>query len=306
MNFCPNCGTKLIENAKFCSNCGLDLNNIIAKQQSSIETQPVENSNNETTANATSPRNADKQRSRDSAEHLSSKELKSGDDNVDNPDAVRKTLEEKYSAQLTYPKDEQICAVDGNKIGFLSGHILLADGYYVCQKHFKNVYLDWPNKNDTKPDLISFLEKLNDPNHEREYLPDEQKRQEKRRAEAAIAREQLHQQAEANRQKKSAMPDKKRTYHSGISCPRCHSTSIQLIAENTNIKKTKKTSSINLNPAHPLTVFNHNEKKVKKHSGAKIAAGIMTGGTSLLVTGTHSNKSREFHCQDCGKTWSQK
>lgn len=97
-----------------------------------------------------------------------------------------------------------------------------------------------------------------------------------------------------------------KTYHSGLHCPRCKSTNVQLIDTDANVKKVKKSTSINLNPLHPLTVVNHHEKVVKKHSKGKVIAGVMTGGASLLVTGTHDNKSREFHCQYCGNVWKQK
>lgn len=50
-------------------------------------------------------------------------------------------------------------------------------------------------------------------------------------------------------------------------CPKCNSTNLQYLGED-NIggreAKTKTTTSLNLNPLKPLTVFNHKEKVVKK------------------------------------------
>lgn len=99
---------------------------------------------------------------------------------------------------------------------------------------------------------------------------------------------------------------KKRSLGKTINCPRCKSANVQLIATDTNIKRTKKSTSININPLKPLTVFNHKEKKKKKRSKGKMAAAVLTGGGSLLFTGTEDNKGREFHCQDCGRTWKSK
>ncbi|HLR70669.1 MAG TPA: hypothetical protein VK085_04475 [Pseudogracilibacillus sp.] len=91
-----------------------------------------------------------------------------------------------------------------------------------------------------------------------------------------------------------------------IKCPKCKSAHIELIGTDANVKKTKRSSSLNINPLKPLTVYNHKEKKVKKKSAGKLAAGFLTGGASLMVTGTKSNKGREFLCLDCGKTFKHK
>ena len=91
-----------------------------------------------------------------------------------------------------------------------------------------------------------------------------------------------------------------------LKCPRCKSSKVQLIDNEANIKKTKKSSSLNLNPLKPFTVFNHKEKKVKKKSKGKIAMAIMTGGTSTMVTGLADNKSKEFYCTECGKIFKSK
>lgn len=92
-----------------------------------------------------------------------------------------------------------------------------------------------------------------------------------------------------------------------IKCRNCKSTHVQLIADDANIKKTTTSTSLNLNPLKPFTVFNHKEKKKKKRSKGKVAAAILTGGTSLLVTGgTKDNRGREFNCLECGSVFKRK
>ena len=91
-----------------------------------------------------------------------------------------------------------------------------------------------------------------------------------------------------------------------LKCPSCKSSHIQLLDIEANIKKTKKSTSLNLNPLKPFTIFNHKEKKVKKNSSGKVAFGIATAGASVLFTGTKSNKSKEFHCLNCGKVFKRK
>ncbi|MDN6899653.1 hypothetical protein [Oenococcus sicerae] len=73
-------------------------------------------------------------------------------------------------------------------------------------------------------------------------------------------------------------------------CPVCGSANIQLISDQANVKKIKQTTSLNLNPLHPLTVFKHHEKIIKKHN----------------VLGIKDNKNREYHCQQCGHVWKSK
>ncbi|MCI1921758.1 MAG: hypothetical protein LKJ22_07500 [Liquorilactobacillus nagelii] len=90
-------------------------------------------------------------------------------------------------------------------------------------------------------------------------------------------------------------------------CPHCKSANIQLLEDNANIKKIKRTSSVNINPLHPLTVFNHHEKKIKKHSVLKTTAAVSTFGVSTMLTGgTRSNGSRKYQCRNCGKVWQSK
>lgn len=92
-----------------------------------------------------------------------------------------------------------------------------------------------------------------------------------------------------------------------LRCPKCKSANIDLWATGTNIKKvkTKSKTSFNLNPLKPLTLFNTKEKTTvkKKNSKGKLLAAAMTGGTSLLVTGTKDNKGNQLHCNDCGHLW---
>lgn len=90
-----------------------------------------------------------------------------------------------------------------------------------------------------------------------------------------------------------------------LKCPKCKSNNIQLWSNDNNLK-TKKSTSLNLNPLKPFTVFNHKEKTVKKKSKGKMAAALMTGGASLLVTGTKDNKGRELYCNNCGHLWKSK
>ena len=92
-----------------------------------------------------------------------------------------------------------------------------------------------------------------------------------------------------------------------LRCPKCKSGNVQLWDTDTNIKKvkTKKSTSLNLNPLKPFTVFNHKEKTTvkKKTSKGKLLAAAMTGGTSLLVTGTKDNKGNQLHCNNRGYLW---
>ncbi|MCI1921934.1 MAG: SHOCT domain-containing protein [Liquorilactobacillus nagelii] len=86
-------------------------------------------------------------------------------------------------------------------------------------------------------------------------------------------------------------------------CPKCGSTNIKLIADDTNIKD-KKSVSVNINPLHPLTAFNVKDKQKKKRSKAKTLAALSTGGASLLVTGgTKSGKKYKIMCLNCGNEW---
>ncbi|WP_427814428.1 hypothetical protein ACQKTA_05110 [Enterococcus sp. 22-H-5-01] len=91
-----------------------------------------------------------------------------------------------------------------------------------------------------------------------------------------------------------------------LKCPKCKSSKIQLIGTDTNVKKTKQSTSVNINPLKPLTVFNHKDKQVKKKSKGKMLAAVATGGASLMITGTKDNKGREYVCTECGKTWKSK
>lgn len=90
-----------------------------------------------------------------------------------------------------------------------------------------------------------------------------------------------------------------------LKCPSCKSPNVQLLNSSMN-EKVKKSTSLNLNPLKPFTVFNHKEKKKKKKSVGKMALGVATGGTSILLTGTKQNKGRELHCMNCGYVWKAK
>ncbi|WP_459904804.1 hypothetical protein [Enterococcus thailandicus] len=68
-----------------------------------------------------------------------------------------------------------------------------------------------------------------------------------------------------------------------LKCPKCKSPNVQLIATGLN---TKKSSSLNMNPLN-FTLFNHKEKPKRNILGQK-------------------KKTREFHCNDCGKSWMEK
>ena len=98
-------------------------------------------------------------------------------------------------------------------------------------------------------------------------------------------------------------------HHLGdLYCTRCKSSNVQLINDHANIKSTKTKTRVtaNLNPLRPFTIANVNTttKTKKKRSGTKVAAAIMTGGTSMMVTGgLKSNKSMQYHCLDCGNTF---
>lgn len=89
---------------------------------------------------------------------------------------------------------------------------------------------------------------------------------------------------------------------STLKCPSCHGTHIQLWDDSANMSVKTKTT-INLNPLHPFTVFDHKTVKKEKTSAAKIGLGLMTGGASLLVTGTKKKKHNEYYCMDCGNRW---
>ena len=41
-------------------------------------------------------------------------------------------------------------------------------------------------------------------------------------------------------------------------------------------------------------------RQKKKLSAAKLGLGLMTGGASLLVTGTKSKVKRQWYCKSCG------
>lgn len=89
---------------------------------------------------------------------------------------------------------------------------------------------------------------------------------------------------------------------SGLKCPKCKSHNVDLWSNEANYHIKQKTS-VNLNPLHPLTVFNTKEEKKEKKSAAKIGLGIATAGTSLIFTGTKKKAHNEYYCRDCGNRW---
>ncbi|MGL5897276.1 MAG: hypothetical protein ACRCZN_09940 [Lactococcus lactis] len=94
-----------------------------------------------------------------------------------------------------------------------------------------------------------------------------------------------------------------------LKCPKCKSSNIELWSNEANVKKVKRTTSLNVNPLKPLTIFNHKEKIKKKKtvSKGKLLAGALTGGGSLFITGARStNKNKELHCNNCGHLWKSK
>lgn len=91
-----------------------------------------------------------------------------------------------------------------------------------------------------------------------------------------------------------------------LRCKKCRSSNITLLSNDRNIKSRKTKTSLNLNPFKPFTLFNHKTKEKKKKSAAKLGLGLMTGGVSLLFTGTKDNRNYEFFCNDCGNRWKSK
>lgn len=91
-------------------------------------------------------------------------------------------------------------------------------------------------------------------------------------------------------------------YNKGVSCPKCKSHDIDLLADDANMK-TKQQTSLNINPLKPLTIFDTKTVKKEKTSAAKVGLGIMTAGTSLLVTGSKHKAHNQYYCRNCGHKW---
>lgn len=87
-----------------------------------------------------------------------------------------------------------------------------------------------------------------------------------------------------------------------LCCPKCKGHNIDLWSDSANMEEFQRTG-LNLNPLHPLTPLKTKTVKKEKKSAAKIGLGIMTGGTSLLVTGTKKTAHNEYFCRDCGYRW---
>lgn len=224
-------------------------------------------------------------------------------------------------------KPKKSCAICGKAIKFFDPDIKLKDGFLCddCTKRVGLKYrvadLDWA-ENHTVSHVRELLntgktidaKALAQKEKEQHTIDKENERKAHKEAElnqvggVNINPEKPDQSNVVNQQPiviNNVIDTPKEKHHfTGLKCPRCGSTNVQLISTTANIKKTKKSVSLNLNPLHPLTPFNVKEKKVKKRSKGKVAAAVMTGGTSLAATGgTKSNKSHEYHCQNCGKTF---
>lgn len=94
----------------------------------------------------------------------------------------------------------------------------------------------------------------------------------------------------------------KKANSNGLKCPKCKSHNIDLWSNQANMKEFQRTG-LNLNPLHPLTPFKTKTVKKEKVSAAKVGLGLMTGGASLLVTGTKKKAHNEYYCRDCGHRW---
>lgn len=103
----------------------------------------------------------------------------------------------------------------------------------------------------------------------------------------------------ANNSKKA---DKPKVIRGGLKCPKCGSHDIDLWSNSANTKEFQRTG-LNLNPLHPLTPFKTKNVKKEKTSAAKIGLGVMTGGISLVVTGTKKKAHNEYYCRNCGNKW---
>lgn len=87
-----------------------------------------------------------------------------------------------------------------------------------------------------------------------------------------------------------------------LKCPKCKGHNIDLWSNSVNTKQSYNTA-VDLNPLKPLTLFKTKKVTKEKTSMAKLGLGLMTGGASLLVTGTKKKKHNEYYCRDCGNRW---
>ncbi len=74
-----------------------------------------------------------------------------------------------------------------------------------------------------------------------------------------------------------------------IKCPKCKSLNVEFIGNETKWAtdpKIKKTTTLNLNPLKPFTLFNHKEKVVRAGSA-----------------GVTMNK---WHCKNCGRVFEKR
>ena len=87
-----------------------------------------------------------------------------------------------------------------------------------------------------------------------------------------------------------------------LRCPGCKGSHITLLSTDIGMKQVSRTG-LDMNPFHPFSIFKTRTVKKEKLSIGKLALGAMTGGVSLLVTGTRQKKHNEYLCQDCGRRW---
>lgn len=190
---------------------------------------------------------------------------------------------------------------------------VVIDYAFYCQDHYGYVPSSPSKEEKTDYDNMSIEELQKE--IEKQKLINELKglKGEQTESQKAAAKAQAEQQAAAARARQQEMaamaqeifaprPDRhlKR-------CPKCKSTNIELLDD--DLKDIKRSTSINVNPLKPFTVFNHKEKEKKKkvRSKKKVAAAILTGGASLLVTGgTKTTVHKKFVCRDCHHTWYEK
>ncbi|KRM79448.1 hypothetical protein FC84_GL001627 [Lapidilactobacillus dextrinicus DSM 20335] len=182
----------------------------------------------------------------------------------------KENLNKKYAVELSRDRNKDICAVDGGEIGLLNKSIELSDGYYVCGKHFKEVFLGKTKKGDNLPTLVEFLEMLNDPSHVADYLPEEKQRK-------ADFQAKLDKYEEDSKKAKQEKADRK-AYKNAVKCPKCGSTDV---------------------------VFMQNNKKAFS-TGKAIGGAVLTGGIGALAGFTGKKGKNEWHCNNCGNTFKTK
>ncbi|RND70236.1 Double zinc ribbon [Lacticaseibacillus paracasei] len=250
MKYCPNCGSEIVNGAKFCVNCGFKLPESEEKIMSEGENQLQEG--------------------------VTTHEEEPDEEPEDEPKPTLEELQVKYATEISHSKDKKVCAIDGGKIGLLARSIELDDGYFICEKHFHDVFLGGTIHGDHLPNLIDFLEMKNDPNHKRDILPEEGARMDK----AIASRKRLDAAIAHSKQVKQEKADKK-AYKSAVKCPKCGSTNVE---------------------------FMQNDHKGFS-AGKAIGGAVLTLGSGGIgaVAGFAGKKGKnEWHCNNCGNTFKTK